>query len=125
VQNGLLTGIRKLARPKLKQHYSERLERLYQELAQGQAAELRALQKDAAERSTLETVIRAAAVLLGIAAEDVAPQAQFTDLGGDSLSALTFGNTLNSIFDVDVPVGVIVSPATDLQSLADYIEHES
>ena len=29
LENGLLTGIRKLARPKLKEHYGERLEALY------------------------------------------------------------------------------------------------
>ena len=33
LENGLLTGIRKPARPKLKQHYGQRLERLYTELA--------------------------------------------------------------------------------------------
>ena len=37
------------------------------------------------------------------------------------MSALTFGNLLHEIFDVDVPVGVIVSPASDLQ-IAHYIE---
>ena len=72
----------------------------------------------------LETVTRAAGALLGASAGDLAPDAHFTDLGGDSLSALTFGNLLHEIFDVDVPVGVIVSPASDLQSIADYIETE-
>ena len=72
----------------------------------------------------LETVSRAAGALLGAAAGDLAPDAHFTDLGGDSLSALTFGNLLHEIFNVDVPVGVIVSPASDLQSIADYIETE-
>src|SRR5262249_36766102 len=33
-------------------------------------------------------------------------------------------NLLHEIFGVDVPVGVIVSPASDLQALADYIEAE-
>ena len=37
---------------------------------------------------------------------------------------MTFANLLHEIFDIDVPVGVIVSPATDLQALADYIEAE-
>jgi fatty acid CoA ligase FadD9 len=54
----------------------------------------------------------------------LAPDAHFTDLGGDSLSALTFGNLLHEIFDIDVPVGVIVSPASDLQAIATYIEAE-
>ncbi len=124
LENGLLTGIRKLARPKLKAHYGDRLEQLYTELADSQAGELRALRQGGADRPVLETISRAAGALLGAGAGDLAPGAHFADLGGDSLSALTFGNLLREIFDVDVPVGVIVSPASDLQSIADYIETE-
>lgn len=124
LENGLLTGIRKLAWPKLKQHYGERLEQLYAELAEGQANELRTLRQGGAEQPVLETVSRAAAALLGAATSDLSPEAHFTDLGGDSLSALTFGNLLREIFDVDVPVGVIVSPASDLQAITGYIEQE-
>ena len=40
-ENGLLTGMRKLARPKLKQRYGERLEQLYTELADAKLNELR------------------------------------------------------------------------------------
>ena len=40
------------------------------------------------------------------------------------MSALTFANSLHDIFDIDVPVGVIVSPAADLRALAAYIEAE-
>lgn len=124
LENGLLTGIRKLAWPKLKAHYGDRLERRYAELAQGQASELSELRQNGAQRPVLETVSRAAAALLGASAGDLAPDAHFTDLGGDSLSALTFGNLLRDIFDVDVPVGVIVSPANDLAAIADYITAE-
>ena len=124
LENGLLTGIRKLAWPKLKQHYGERLERLYAELAQGQANELSELRRSGADRPVLETVSRAAAAMLGTPTTDLSPDARFTDLGGDSLSALTFGNLLREIFDIDVPVGVIVSPANDLRAIADYIEGE-
>jgi fatty acid CoA ligase FadD9 len=124
LENGLLTGIRKLARPKLKEHYGDRLEQLYTDLAEGQADELRALRQSGADRPVLETISRAAGALLGAAANDLRPDAHFTDLGGDSLSALTFANLLHEIFDVDVPVGVIVSPASDLQALADYIDTE-
>ncbi len=62
--------------------------------------------------------------MLGTASYRAVADAHFTDLGGDSLSALTFGNLLREIFDIDVPVGVIVSPANDLQAIADYIEGE-
>ncbi|MGV0597000.1 carboxylic acid reductase [Mycolicibacterium porcinum] len=122
LENGLLTGIRKLARPNLKSHYGERLEQLYTELAEGQANELSELRRSGADAPVLDTVSRAAGALLGAAASDLAADAHFTDLGGDSLSALTFSNLLHEIFDVDVPVGVIVSPATDLAGIAGYIE---
>ncbi|MDT7738052.1 MAG: fatty acid CoA ligase FadD9, partial [Mycobacterium sp.] len=124
LENGLLTGIRKLARPKLKVHYGDRLEQLYTELADSQANELRALRQNGADRPVLQTVIRAAGAVLGAAASDLEPDAHFSDIGGDSLSALTFGNLLREIFDIDVPVGVIVSPASDLRSIAGYIEAE-
>ncbi len=124
LENGLLTGIRKLAWPKLKQHYGERLEQLYADLAEGQANELSELRRSGADAPVLQTVSGAAAALLGAATTELTPDAHFTDLGGDSLSALTFGNLLHEIFDIDVPVGVIVSPANDLQAIADYIEGE-
>jgi fatty acid CoA ligase FadD9 len=124
VENGLLTGIRKLAWPKLKERYGERLEQLYAELAEGQASELSELRRHGADAPVLETVSRAAAALLSASTSDLAPDAHFTDLGGDSLSALTFGNLLGEIFGIEVPVGAIVSPASDLQAIADYIDGE-
>jgi len=124
LENGLFTGIRKLARPKAKEYYGERLEQLYTDLADNQANELRELRQHGADRPLLETISRAAGALLGAAATDLQPDAHFTDLGGDSLSALTFANLLHEIFDIDVPVGVIVSPANDLAALAAYIEAE-
>lgn len=124
LENGLLTGIRKLAWPKLKAHYGDRLEELYAKLAEGQANELAELRRSGADAPVLQTISRAAAAMLGTATSELTPDAHFTDLGGDSLSALTFGNLLREIFDVDVPVGVIVSPANDLQAIANYIEAE-
>jgi fatty acid CoA ligase FadD9 len=87
LENGLLTGVRKLARPKLRERYADRLEQLYTELAEGQANELRALRQTAGRQPVLETVRRAAGALLGAAAGELAPDSHFTDLGGDSLSA--------------------------------------
>ena len=123
-ENGLLTGIRKLAWPRLKERYGPELERLYAELADGQADELRTLREQGAHGTVLETVSRAAAALLGATAAEVQPDTQFTDLGGDSLSALTFANLLHDIYAVDVPVGVIVSPTSDLTQIAAYVETE-
>jgi fatty acid CoA ligase FadD9 len=124
LENGLLTGIRKLARPQLKARYGPELEQMYVDLVDGQADVLRELRADGANQPVLETVGRAAGALLGTAATDVSPDAQFTELGGDSLSALTFANLLHDIFGVDVPVGVIVSPASDLAAIAAYVEDQ-
>jgi len=121
-ENGLLTGIGKMARPKLKERYGGQLEQLYADLAEGHANDLLELRRDGASRPVLETVSWAAAALLGAAGGDLRRDAHFSDLGGDSLSALTFANLLREIFDIDVPVAIIVSPATDLQGIADYVD---
>ncbi|TQM26283.1 carboxylic acid reductase [Nocardia bhagyanarayanae] len=120
--NGLLSGIGKLLRPKLKQRYGARLEQLYADLAAAQNEELLALRHEAGSRPVLEIVGRATRALLGCAGTDIRPDAHFTDLGGDSLSALSLSNLLGDIFGVEVPVGVITSPANDLRRLADYID---
>lgn len=122
LDNGLLSGIRKLSRPNLKLRYGERLEQLYVELAEAQSDRLRALRQSGGSRPVIESVCALTGTLLGAAGHHAPSTARFTDLGGDSLSALTFANELEHIFGIEVPVGVIVSPASDLQSVADYIE---
>ena len=120
--NGLLSGVGKLLRSRLKERYGERLEQMYADLAAAQVDELRTLRRTAADRPVVDTLARAAQALLGSAGSELDPDAHFIDLGGDSLSALTYSNFLHEIFDVEVPVGVIISPATNLRQLADYIE---
>ncbi|RJO75343.1 NAD-dependent epimerase/dehydratase family protein [Nocardia panacis] len=123
-ENGLLSGIGKILRPKLRDHYGPRLQQLYADLAAEQTNELLELRRTAAGLPVLEVVGRAAGALLGCAGADLRPDAHFTDLGGDSLSALSYSTLLRDILGVEVPVGVIVSPANDLTSLAKYIEAE-
>ncbi len=119
--NGLLSGAGKLLRPKLKEHYGNRLEELYADLAANRVDQLRALRTAAADQPVLATLISAAQALLG-AGSTPEPEAHFIDLGGDSLSALTFSNLLQDIFSIEVPVGVIIGPTGNLRQLADYIE---
>ncbi len=121
-ENGLLSGVGKLLRPRLTERYGERLEQMYTEVAAAQLDELRALRQTAADRPVVETLTTAIRALLGSASADAEPDAHFTDLGGDSLSALTFSNLLKDIFGVEVPVGVIISPTNSVGTLADYIE---
>ncbi|MBA0044837.1 carboxylic acid reductase [Mycobacteroides sp. LB1] len=122
--NGLLTGIAKLARPNLKAHYGDRLERLYTDIAEQQAAELRALHGVDPDKPALETVLKAAQALLGVSSAELSGHAHFTDLGGDSLSALSFSDLLRDIFGIEVPVGVIVSAANDLSDIAKFIDDQ-
>lgn len=124
MENGLLSGIAKLLRPKLKERYGERLEQIYTDHAARQSDEMLELRREAASRPVLDTVSHAARALLGIASTELRPDAHFTDLGGDSLSALSFSNLLNETFGVEVPVGVIISSANNLREIAKYIEAE-
>jgi fatty acid CoA ligase FadD9 len=80
-ENGLLTGVRKLNRPKLKETYAPRLEQLYVDLADGQTQLLRELRTSGASQPVLTTIQQAAEALLGAAEGDVRPEAHYTDLG--------------------------------------------
>ncbi|MFE7717673.1 carboxylic acid reductase [Nocardia rhizosphaerihabitans] len=124
IANGLLSGVGKLLRPKLKQHYGERLEALYDEVVRDQEAELASLRRDAAGLPLFDTVARAARAVLGCAASDLRPDARFGDLGGDSLAALSYSTLLRELLDVDVPVNVLLGPDSDLTRIADYVRRE-
>ena len=122
--NGLLSGVGKLLRPKLKEQYGERLERMYADLAEARSDELRALSESASDQPVIDTVLQAAQALLGVPGSAPTPDVHFTDLGGDSLSALSFSDLLGEVFGVEVPVGVIIGPSADLAALAAYVETE-
>ena len=122
LENGLLTGIGKFSRPNFKARYGERLEAMFAEMAQEQVRELRALRLGGADRPRIDTVMRAVQATLGLSAGDLGAASKFGDLGGDSLSALSLSMLLEEIFGVEVPVGVIINPAGDLQRIADYVD---
>ncbi|HEY4021523.1 MAG TPA: carboxylic acid reductase, partial [Pseudonocardiaceae bacterium] len=122
IENGLLSDVRKPLRPKLLDRYGERLERMYRDLAERETGELHALRQVGHDQPVFDTVARAAAALLGGSTTTVRPDAHFVDLGGDSLSALSFSHLLKEIFDTEIPVGAITNPATDLRGLASQIE---
>ncbi|MBZ4320841.1 carboxylic acid reductase [Streptomyces huiliensis] len=122
-ENGLLSGVRKPLRPALTKRYGERLEAMYAELSDREAEGVRALRRSGADRPVPETVLRAAQALLGLDEDaTVEPATRFLDLGGDSLTALSFSRLLKEIFHVDVPVDVITSPANSLRRVAGHVE---
>jgi len=122
VDNGLLAGIGKYQRPKFKTRYGPELERLCEHIAASQAQELQALRSAGRHAPVLETIGRAVQATLGIESLDLSLRIRFTDLGGDSLSALACSVLLEDIYEVEVPASVINNPAGSLQQVAQYIE---
>ncbi|QBI55454.1 carboxylic acid reductase [Streptomonospora litoralis] len=120
--NGLLSDHRKLLRPQLLERYGGRLELMYTETESREANELRELRATGRERPVLETVLHAARVMLAGGSDDIGAGVNFRDIGGDSLSALTFVQLLEEVFEVAVPVDVVISPANDLAQVAEYID---
>ncbi|MFF4749676.1 carboxylic acid reductase [Streptomyces sp. NPDC002514] len=121
-ENGLLSGVRKPLRPALTKRYGERLEALYTELSDREAEELRTLRQVGADQPVPTTVLRAAQALLGQEEGVVEPGTHFLELGGDSLTALTFSQLMKEIFHVGIPVDVIINPVNSLRQVADHIE---
>jgi fatty acid CoA ligase FadD9 len=123
VENGLLAGIGKYQRPKFKERYGARLEKLYDDIAASQSDELQALRCDGRKGPVLRTLARAVQATLGIDDEiDLSKSCSFAELGGDSLSALSCSLLLEEIYGIEVPAGVINSPAGNLQQVAAFIE---
>jgi fatty acid CoA ligase FadD9 len=124
IENGMLSALRKQLRPKLKERYGEALEQLYTDLANREADELRQLRAAGRDRPVEETVARAARAVLGSSAGDLSLDVHFMELGGDSLSALVLSNLLQDVYDVAVPVAVVISPANDLRALAAHVARQ-
>ena len=122
VENGLLAGIGKYQRPKFKERYAARLEKLYDDIAASQADELQALRREGRAAPVAETVARAVQATLGIETLESSMQINFSDLGGDSMSALSCSVLLEEIYEIDVPVSVINNPTGTLQHVVRYIE---
>ncbi|WP_245743512.1 carboxylic acid reductase [Lentzea fradiae] len=120
-ENGLLSDVRKLLLPRLRERYGERLEALYAELARGETDELRALRQGGPDQPVEETVARAARAMLGCSPSELESEARFTELGGDSLSAVSFASLLSEIYRIEVPVGVLLGPSSTLRAIAAYV----
>jgi len=124
-ENGLLSSVRKPLRPKLKQRYQPALEALYSEMDRQQEEEVARLRRGDSGLSTIERVAGALKATLGLAELDPQSTQSFSDLGGDSLGAVSLSLLLEEIFGVAVPVSVTLGPATTIARLAWYVEHQS
>lgn len=121
-ENGLLTAMGKRRRPALRQSYGERLEQLFSDLERRQHEELIALRNPNGGLSVLHKIGKALEASLGIQDVDLDRPHSFTELGGDSLGAISFSVLLKEIFGVAVPVNTILSPAGNPKHWAQVIE---
>jgi fatty acid CoA ligase FadD9 len=120
-ENGLLTSIRKRRRQTLKARYGEELEALYAAQEQRQDEELRSLRNNDA-LSTEEKLTIALEAALGIEHGGVGLTQSFSELGGDSLGTTGFAIVINEIFDVDLSVNAILTPAGNVLNWARAID---
>jgi fatty acid CoA ligase FadD9 len=123
-ENGLLTALRKLARPAMQRKYGNRLEQLYADLERKHSANLVALRSDVAELSVIEKIGKALTAVLGLDDVDVEQPYSFAELGGDSLDAAGLAALLEDIFGVELPVSAILSPTGNPKQWARRVEAE-
>ncbi|MDB5701831.1 MAG: thioester reductase protein [Sphingomonadales bacterium] len=122
-ENGLLSSVRKPLRPNLYRRYGERLEGMYQEIDRQQHAELALLRLEGGALSTVQRVAGAFKANLGLPVVDPESPQCYSDLGGDSLGAVSLSALLEEMFDVAVPVSVILHPAGTPRRLSDFIDN--
>lgn len=121
IANGLLAGVGKYLRPALNARYQGKLEAHYARIAQVQVDELANLRENAAILPIEQVVMRGAVSVLGLGAPSHNPRGSFAELGGDSLSAISFSLLLEELYDVPVEVGEILNPAGSFARLAENI----
>jgi fatty acid CoA ligase FadD9 len=121
-ENGLLSSVRKPLRPKLKERYQDALEEMYRQMDRQQQDELALLRRNMQGLSTLDRVAGALKANLGLAVVDPENPQSYSDLGGDSLGAVSLSLLFEELFGVTVPVSIILNPAGNCGRLARYID---
>ena len=121
-ENGLLSSVRKPLYPKLRERYGEALEAIYTEMDRKQQDELARLRAGEGNLTTRERVAGALKANLGLAEIDPEGSESYSDLGGDSLGAVSLSLLLEDIFGVVVPVSVLLDPSGDAGCIARYVD---
>ncbi|HEY6870301.1 MAG TPA: AMP-binding protein, partial [Novosphingobium sp.] len=121
VANGLQSALAKHLRPAFKTRYGERLEAMYAAHADEQAAEVEDLRRNGRNQPLGQTVRRAAASVLGLRVSEIAEDASFAALGGDSLAGLSYAMLLEDVYGFPVDVGTIMHPAGSFAQLEEDI----
>jgi fatty acid CoA ligase FadD9 len=117
-ENGLLSSVRKPLRPRLKERYQDALEAIYREMDRQQLAELARLRSEVGGLSTRERVAGALKATLGLAELDPSGEQTYSDLGGDSLGALSLSLLLEEMFGTEIPVSLLLGPNASVDGIA-------
>jgi len=121
-ENGLLSSVRKRLRPQLKLKYGERLEALYTEHENNLQQSLESLKNPKGNLSTIEKLTKLISIELGLEQIDSTLTQSFAELGGDSLSAVSFSLAIEDVFGVSVTGDSILSPTGCLSKWAQEID---
>ncbi|CAK7233773.1 putative NRPS-like protein biosynthetic cluster [Sporothrix bragantina] len=126
LENGLLSSVRKILRPNLRRRYGEQLEAMYEDMDRLQREELIQVRDGSSNKTTHDRVAAAFKASLGLtpgdAAAGVAAARSYRDLGGDSLGATSLAKLLNKMFDLPVPVSILLGPNGNVSEVTRYIE---
>ena len=123
--NGLLSGLRKRARPALERKYGSRLEALYESLEHENSKKRSELMDPDSTLTVLEKLVGLLEVDLNIKVVDSAMPASFHELGGDSLGAVSLSRSIEEVFQVEMQADQILSPTGNLQKWNQYIQQAS
>ena len=121
-ENGLLSSVRKRLRPALVRKYGERLEAIYEDQAQAQEDQLKALKDPTSPLSVLDKLKVLLEVNLKIDGIDISKPKTFAELGGDSLGAVAFSLSIEEVFGVSIPADTLLGPTSSPQKWAQLIE---
>ncbi len=123
IENGLLAGVGKYMRPAFNAKYKDQLEAMYADIAQAQDNALRSLKENSESVPVETTVLLAAKTSLGV--DDIPEDGavSFDEIGGDSLSAVSFAMLLEDVFSIPIEVSDILHPTNTLLDLARKIEN--
>ena len=121
-ENGLLSSVRKRLRPQLKMKYGERLEAIYSEHESTLKQSLEALKDPHNDLTTLEKLSKLIAIELSLEHIDSSLPQTFAELGGDSLSAVSFSLAIEDVFGVSIAGDSILSPTGSIAKWAQEID---
>lgn len=121
-ENGLLSSVRKRLGPALKKKYGERLDAIYLEHERRKESELASMKDTGSSLTVLQKLTKLIGIELSIDGGDFSKPRTWSELGGDSMGAVSFSLAIESVFGVTLPADSLMSPTGSLIKWAKEIE---